>query len=126
MGIIKSTVRVGEKPPKEVIKRLRLSVTNYGAVLPEAPEIAPYSRHSGLIPRSPGLFGVGIRPGPFRALYGAGRGMCGIRAPLRLLFGIEGRRLASGAARQGCPPPSMLRLQAAGLRKQSRPASPCR
>ena len=41
MGIIKSTVRVGEKPPKEVIKRLKAAARrpiNYTA---EAPRSSP-------------------------------------------------------------------------------------
>ncbi|MCL2765851.1 MAG: BrnA antitoxin family protein [Treponema sp.] len=43
MGIIKSTVRVGEKPPKEVIKRLKAAARqpiNYTAEAPRAtPEV---------------------------------------------------------------------------------------
>jgi uncharacterized protein (DUF4415 family) len=41
MGIIKSTVRVGEKPPKEVIKRLRQAARRPINYTEEAPRSSP-------------------------------------------------------------------------------------
>jgi len=41
MGIIKSTVRVGEKPPKEVVKRLRQAARRPINYTEEAPRSSP-------------------------------------------------------------------------------------
>jgi len=41
MGIIKSTVRVGEKPPKEVIKRLRQAARRPVNYTEDAPRSSP-------------------------------------------------------------------------------------